>query len=142
MTELYEQDFYAWITSNAESLRNKKFDQLDIENLAEELETMGRSEKRALVSHLSILIAHLLKWQGQPDKRSKSWESTIREQRKCLLELLDESPSLKPLLASKWERAYEKGLVLASQETKLTTDSFTEFAFTLDKALDDKFLPD
>ena len=77
----YEIDFYAWTQKQAELLRNKNIDSLDWENIAEEIESMGRSEKRQLKNRLKVLIMHLLKWQFQPNLRSRSWELTIKEQR-------------------------------------------------------------
>ena len=78
----YEEDFYAWTMEQAQLLRSGEFSELDIENIAEELETMGRSDKREIESRLTVLLAHLLKWQLQVGLRSKSWSGTIREQRR------------------------------------------------------------
>jgi hypothetical protein len=92
---VYEQDFYAWTQEQARVLRNGAFAQLDIPNLVEEVESMGRSEKRDLTNRLTVLLAHLLKWQHQPNLRSRSWELAMAEQREQVDEVLDENPSLR-----------------------------------------------
>lgn len=119
MTSLYERDFYAWTIDQAESLRQQKWDGLDLPNLIEEVESLGRQERRELRNRLGILIGHLLKWQYQLDRRSKSWRATIRVQRQAVQQLLDENPSLKPYLPEAIEAAYESGLALVVQETPL-----------------------
>src|SRR5579872_5517180 len=91
----YEKDFYAWAVHNARLLRAGKLSEIDVENIAEEIESMGKSEKRELISRLAILLSHLLKWKCQPERRSRSWKLTIKEQRFELIDLLAESPSLK-----------------------------------------------
>lgn len=90
----YETDFYAWLMYNAELLRQGRFSEIDRNAIAEELESMGKREKRELISRLAVLIAHLLKWVYQPEKRSYSWECTIKEQRKEIFYVLQDSPSL------------------------------------------------
>ena len=95
---LYDRDFHAWSLLMAEHLRAKNFDQIDIENVAEEIESLARSDYRELISRLEVLIAHLLKWQYQPAKRCRSWQGTMAEQRGKIDLLLSDSPSLKPRL--------------------------------------------
>ena len=87
MDVLYDKDFYQWTLYNAELLRQGKITEIDIQNIAEELESMGKSQKRELISRLAVLIMHLLKWQYQPEKRSHSWIETINEQRRQIVEL-------------------------------------------------------
>nr|WP_245817371.1 DUF29 domain-containing protein [Hydrococcus rivularis] len=84
---LYDRDFLMWLETTAQLLRQKKFEQLDLDNLIEEIESMARSEKRELYNRLTLLLTHLLKWKYQPDKRSNSWISTIREQTKFFARL-------------------------------------------------------
>ena len=91
----YNKDFYAWLMKNASLLRQHKFSEVDIEHIAEELESMGKSEKRELTSRLTVLLAYLLKWKFQPALRSGSWKNTMLTQRIDILELLENSPSLK-----------------------------------------------
>lgn len=139
----YEKDFYAWTVHNAELIRHRKFSQMDIEHVAEEIESMGRSDKRELVNRLAVLMAHLLKWKFQPKKRGVSWEITIRNQRIEIMDLLEESPSLKHELSQKINRAYEKAILIAMEETKLSEKTFPKKClFTLTQCLDAKFFPE
>src|SRR6202044_3218211 len=103
---LYDQDFFAWSQEQADLLRSGKLSDADIDHIAEEIESMGRTEKRELVSRLTVLLAHLLKWTHQPDKRGPSWESTIRVQRNRLIDHLDDNPSLKPQMPQALANAY------------------------------------
>jgi hypothetical protein len=91
---MYEQDFYAWSVQTATLIRQGSWSEIDALNLAEEIESMGRSEKRELINRLAILMMHLLKWQFQSERRSRSWEGTIDEQRQQVHDLLEDSPSL------------------------------------------------
>lgn len=137
----YEEDFYAWALHNAQLIRSGKFQELDNNNIAEELEGMSRREKRAFVGRLALLLVHLLTWQYQPIRRSTSWKQTIKEQRNQLLRLLKESPSLKHDSLEKLTDAYEDAIVAAERET-----NFTEFPrtcpFTFEECLDRDFFPD
>src|SRR3990167_6767445 len=108
----YNQDFYAWTIHNAESLRQGKLSEIDLENVAEEIESMGKSEKRELLNRLAVLLSHLLKWKFQSPRRSNSWKYTIKEQRIQLEDLLEESPSLKASLEEKMAHAYEHSIVI------------------------------
>ncbi|MEN9232233.1 MAG: DUF29 domain-containing protein, partial [Thermostichus sp. DG02_5_bins_236] len=98
--QLYDRDFYAWIQEQATLLKSGQWDQLDIANLVEEIESLGRQERRELVNQLGILLGHLLKWQFQPQLRGKSWRATITEQRRQIQRLLQDNPSLKPDLSA------------------------------------------
>ena len=118
-SNLYETDFYAWTLAQAKLLKERDFEHLDIPNLVEEIESLGRQERRELESRLGILIGHLLKWDYQPEKRGKSWRATIREQRREILQLLKENPSLKPYLEEAIAHAHESGLDLVVKETPL-----------------------
>lgn len=138
----YDRDFYAWTLHSAELLRHRKFSELDIENMAEEIESMGRRDKRELINRLAVLMAHLLKWTFQPGMRCNSWRCTIKEQRIKVRKLLEESPSLKHELSLKVEEAYEEAVVIAASETGLDESTFpTEFPFTFEQCLDSQFLP-
>ncbi len=122
----YDQDFYTWTQQMAIALRQQNWTALDIENLAEEIEALGKSDRRSLKSRLEILIMHLLKWQFQPSQRSNSWKSTITEQRIRIQDLLSDSPSLKNYLGEILPTAYQNGRQLAADETGLTLDTFPE----------------
>src|SRR5690625_5034020 len=106
----YETDFYRWTQETAELLKQHKFTEVDLAALIEEVEDMGKSEKRALKSRLTVLLLHLLKWQYQPTHRGRSWQQTLRNQRRDILEELADNPSLKPLLPKIGERAYVKAI--------------------------------
>lgn len=121
---LYDRDFYAWLNEQAALLRAGRLSELDIENLAEEIESMGRSEKRALVSRLQVLIMHLLKWQFQPGFRSKSWRLTIEEQRIRLDRHLTENPSLKAEVYQAVVSAHSIAVLAAARETGLGVETF------------------
>jgi hypothetical protein len=139
----YEQDFYAWLLESAQLLREKKFSQLDIANIAEELEGIARSDKRQLINRLAVLLAHLLKWQFQSHIRSKSWQRTIKEQRKRIKLLLQDSPSLKYEIEQKIASAYEIAILSAANETSLDEDTFPESCeYSLDEILNQEFYPD
>ncbi|RCJ25363.1 hypothetical protein A6S26_16400 [Nostoc sp. ATCC 43529] len=142
-SDLYEQDFYLWIQTTAELLKQKNFTQLDLENLIEEIETMGRSEKKALRSNLEVVLMHLLKYKYQPEKRSGSWQATIREHRKRLREALEESPSLKPYFDEVFGECYGHARLLAADETELAVVTFPQQSpFTPEQILNADFLPE
>lgn len=117
----YETDVAAWANQQAWLIRNKKFDLLDIEHLAEEIEDVSKSEQRELASRMAVLIAHLLKWQFQPERQGKSWELTIRNQRRAIELHLKKVPSLKPNLKDvDWlEIIWSDALTIAIKETKI-----------------------
>ena len=138
---LYEQDFYLWIETTVQQLKENKFNEIDIPNLIEEIESMGRSEKRELKSRLIVLLMQLLKWHYQPEKRSESWRSTITEQRICIEGLLEDSPSLKPLLSEVFEDCYQKARLKASDETGIKLNFFPkESPFSLEETLESSYV--
>ncbi|MEH2023463.1 DUF29 domain-containing protein [Nostoc sp.] len=137
---LYEQDFYLWTQTIAQQLKENNFNEIDIPNLIEEIESMGRSEKRELKNRLIVLLMHLLKWQYQPEKRSESWRSTISEQRICLETLLEDSPSLQPLLVQVFDDCYQKARLKASDETGIKLNFFPqESPLTLEETLKNSY---
>lgn len=139
---LYETDFYAWTQKQANLLRHQQWHQLDLSNLIEEIESLGRKERQELRNRLSILIGHLLKWQYQPTKRSRSWLATIRVQRRETLKLLSENPSLQSDLATAMLEAYKNARDLASGETNLPLASFPEECLYLSvEIFSDRFYP-
>lgn len=141
-TSLYERDFYAWTVETAEALKNKAFNQIDIDHLREEVESMGAREKSELKNRLAVLIAHLLKWQYQPDRQGKSWRLTIKEQREELSDLLEDNPSLKSKINDTLPKTYTRALNKAIKETDLEELIFPEaLPYTLDQLLDDNYLP-
>ncbi|AFY44937.1 DUF29 domain-containing protein [Nostoc sp. PCC 7107] len=142
-SHLYEQDFYLWIETTAQQLKEGRFSEVDLENLVEEIESMGRSERRALESNLVILLMHLLKYKYQPEKRTNSWLSTIFEHRRRLNKNLQDSPSLKKYFAESFMECYQDARQLAALETGLTLDTFPVESFlTVNECLNQEFLPD
>jgi hypothetical protein len=139
----YERDFYAWAMKNAALLRQRRLAEIDVDNIAEELESMGRSEKRELVNRLAILLTHLLKWRYQPNRRGNGWRYTIREQRRAVFKSLRDNPSLHPQLAEYLSEAYEDALLKALKQTGLEEGAFSATCpFTLEQILDDNFWPE
>jgi hypothetical protein len=139
----YEEDFYAWTVEQAHLLRSGDLSAIDIENIAEEIESMGRSDRRAIESRLTVLLAHLLKWQAQTDMRSASWSGTIREQRRQIQRLLRESPSLRPFVAEALSETYGDAREDAIEETGLAEGEFpAECPFTVEQVLSRDFLPE
>jgi hypothetical protein len=118
-SELYEADFHAWTQEQAKLLRAGAWEYLDIPNLVEEIESLGKQQRQELRNRLGILLGHLLKWEFQPTHRSKSWFATIREQRRRVIDLLEENPSLQPYLPEAIQKAYEDGIDLVVRETPL-----------------------
>ena len=139
---VYESDFYAWTQEQAKFLQQKEWDSLDIPNLIEEISSLGKQQRQELRNRLGILLGHLLKWEFQPSYRSKSWLATIREQRRQVLRLLKESPSLQPYLTEAIEDAYQSALNLAVTETPLDYEDFPEECpYSLDQILNLEFPP-
>ncbi len=121
MGTLYEDDIIAWAEQQAALLRRGQWSQLDIDNIAEEIEDVGKSEKRELQSRLSVLTSHLLKWKFQPTRRTHSWQNTIREQRTAIGQYIKKTPSLKSLMRnSNWlASVYRRAVVDTYAETAL-----------------------
>ncbi|MGA9381893.1 MAG: DUF29 domain-containing protein [Phormidium sp.] len=141
-SNLYETDFYAWTVEQVKFLREGELNSLDLPNLAEEIESLGKQDRRELRNRLRVLIGHLLKWEYQPGKRSKSWSNTIYEQRYQIKELIKESPSLKPYLRDAVIESYSDALDLAINETSLDKSCFPqECGYNLEQILEKEFFP-
>jgi len=144
-TERYEQDFYAWTQEQAALLRAGAVHDLDVINLAEEMESLGKSDRRALGSHLRNLVFHLLKWHAQPAGRhpGTSWRASIRNARAEIVVLLDDSPSLRREVAGLLARWYPLAREDASDETDLPLATFPEACpWTPEQILDTTFWPE
>jgi hypothetical protein len=142
-TSLYERDFYAWANQQATLLRTGKLSDADIAHIAEEIESMGKAEKRELVSRLTVLLAHLLKWRYQPPYRGPSWEVTIRNQRRDLTDHLADNPSLSARLPEALASSYERAVDNAYAETGLPKATFPPHCpWPFDQILDAQFWPD
>jgi hypothetical protein len=139
---LYDRDFYAWSREQAELLRTGKLAEADIEHIAEEIDSMGRAEKRELVSRLSVLLLHLLKWRYQPGKRGPSWEASVRVERNRIVDHLGDNPSLRPLLCQALASAYRDAALEAVAETGMPGSTFPETCpWAVEDVLDDGFWP-
>lgn len=123
---LYERDFYAWTREQSVLLRSGRLPEADIEHVAEEIESMGRAEKRELVSRLKILLLHLLKWQFQPGLRGNSRRNSIRVRRIALDGHLRDDPGLKAALTDAVADAYRTARIEAETETGLAETTFPE----------------
>ncbi len=143
LANTYEQDFYLWICRNVDLLRQGRVTEIDAENIMEELDAMGKNQHRELVSRLKILFAHLLKWQFEPDYRSKSWKRTILEQRQQIRQLLETSPSLKHQMDEKMKKAYANAVEYAALETGIPVSDFPGTCpYSFDEVFDKNFYPE
>lgn len=137
---LYDTDFYAWTQRQAELIRLGQWQAIDIDNLAEEIESLGKQQKQELRNRLGILIGHLLKWEYQPSLQGKSWKATIREQRDEILEILLENPSLKPYLDEAVQKGFRQGINLVLRETPLDIDDLPKKCpYAIAQILDSQF---
>jgi ribosomal protein L29 len=140
---LYDRDFYAWANEQAALLREGKLAQADIEHIAEEIESMGRTEKRELISRLTVLLLHLLKWRFQPALRGNSWRNSIRIQRREIAAHLADNPSLKAVLPSSIEQAYGTAVIEAETETGLDAATFPiECPWSFEQITNSDFWPE
>ncbi|QAX80328.1 DUF29 domain-containing protein [Yersinia hibernica] len=143
MTTRYDSDFYGWTQEQADLLRSGSLSELDTQNLLEEIESMGRSERRELESRLEVLLAHLLKWKYQEGRRSRSWMLTIIGQRQKVSRCLKESPSLKHKLNESLEGAYSDAIIAAERETQISRNVFPDTCpWTFEQIMDSEFYPE
>ncbi|SRR6266571_2265038 len=141
--DLYETDFYAWTQEQARLLRDRRWADLDLENLVDEVESLGRSDKRQIESRLEVLIAHLLKWKYQPGGRGASWTATIFQQRQRIIRLVQESPSLREFQRQSVSGTYQAARLFAAKETGIAFGLFPdECPFTPEQVLDQDFFPE
>ena len=139
----HESDFYSWALESAEAIRLHRFEGIDWEAVAEELEDMGRSERRALENRFEVLLAHLIKWRFQSDHRSASWTGAIKEQRRKGARLLRQNPGLKSLLPQLIADAYESATALAERDTGIDEANFpASCPWTLEQILDEGYWPE
>ncbi len=140
---LYEQDYYLWLEKTVQLLKNGQLSALDIENLIEEIQDMGISQKNALESNLIVLVMHLLKWKYQPQKQTGSWRRSIREHRRRILKAFRNSPSLKRYFEEIFDEAYQEARLQASDETGLSLETFPlDCPFTKEEILNTDYLPE
>ena len=144
MNTNYETDVVAWANEQAKLIRAGQLDQLDLTHIAEEIEDVGKSEQRELASRMAVLLAHLLKWEFQPSRRSKSWQFALATQRKEVEYVLAEAPSLHGKFAdAKWlEILWAKARTQAEAETGLDIDTFPEIRpWRISDVLSEGWLP-
>ena len=140
---LYDQDFYAWSNQQAALLRAGQLQQADIAHIAEEIESMGKSEKRELISRLTVLLLHLVKWRFQPANRGRSWRLSVEGQRLDIEDLLQDNPSLRPIVAESIGHAWRRALIEAEKETGLEASTFPAICpWEADRLLNDDFWPE
>ena len=140
--DLYATDFYAWTQEQARLLRDGCFADLDLENLAEEVRSVGVSDKRQIRNRLKVLIAHLLKWKYQPGLRSPGWGRTIHDQRAEIASVIEDSPSLRSFPADCAVDCYPAARQVAADETGIDYTLFPDACpFSPDQILDPDFLP-
>lgn len=139
---LYEKDFCLWLETTTKLLINRQLENLDYENLIEEIEATGRSEKHSIESNLIVVLIHLLKYKYQPQNRSRSWLSSLFEHRRRLIKTLQISPSLKRYYEEVFDECYQYAVKQASIETSLSVDHFPNLSpFSTEETLDFDFLP-
>ncbi|MGR6035428.1 MAG: DUF29 domain-containing protein [Candidatus Nitrosoglobus sp.] len=140
------EDYYAWTQETIEKLRQGRIAEVSMEDLIEELEDMGASERNELESRLAVLLAHLLKWQYQPTHRGRSWIATAKEQRHRIMLRLRKSPSLKPTLEETIRDIYPSAIQRAVRETNLDESvfptTFEQTGWSWEQVLDMDWLPD
>ncbi|MEW6036935.1 MAG: DUF29 domain-containing protein [Pseudomonadota bacterium] len=140
---LHDEDFYTWTHTQAGLLREGRLAELDTLHLIEELEAMGARERRELVNRLTVLLAHLLKWTHQPDRRGNSWRRTIQIQRSDVADVLDDNPGLRPELGAIFGKAYAKAKLLAANETGIDECAFpADPPFSVDQTMSPDYWPE
>jgi hypothetical protein len=139
----YDRDVILWAEEQARLLRAGRFAELDIEHIADEIEDVGKAEKRELASRMAVLLAHLLKWRFQPEKRTRSWRSTIKTQRQRIELAIRATPSLKCVLRDpNWKLdTWLEARTQAERETGIE-DLPEDCPFTFDEARDPDFWPE
>ena len=143
MSSTYDTDFFAWANEQAALLRKGKLSEADIGHIAEEIESMGRTEKRELVNRLIVLLSHLLEWKSQPNSRGRSSRLTIKEQRNAVADHLADNPSLKTKTEEAMKTAYRSAILEAAKDTAIDEDGFPPACpWTFAQATDADFWPD
>lgn len=144
LADLYDRDIVLWSERTIELLRQGKFDELDMENLIDEVGDLGKRERDRLLSSIRLILHHLLKWEYQPEKRSRSWAKTIQRERVNIQDYLEETPSLVRIInAAGIEKAYKTARRHAEIETDLTPKTFPQSCpYQWREILDDSFPSD
>lgn len=139
----YLVDFNRWIDHTAQLLRDRRWQEIEVDHLIEEVEDLGKSQRRAIASQLTRILLHLLKWRYQPERRSDSWLDSITDARTQLELAIEESPSLKEYPLEKLEDSYQRARRQAAQQTNLDISLFPESCpFAIANILDESWLPE
>jgi hypothetical protein len=142
MTSLYDRDYLEWVKSTLVQLRSQDYISVDWQNLIEEIEDMGKRERRSMETNLVIVLLNLLKWEFQPQCRSGSWKSSIIEHRRRIRKALEDSPSLKVYLGTMLTECYQSAVKQVKAEIQLSTETFsTRCPYNMVEVLNDDFLP-
>jgi len=140
----YETDVIAWANEQAAFIRSGRFDLLDLEHIADEIEDVGKSEQREFENRMAVLLAHLIKWRYQPSHRGKSWERTIKDQRNMIMRRLNKTPSLKPELenAEFWMESWADAARIAENETGILNVFPESCPWDFDQIMNPEFWPE
>ncbi len=140
----YETDVIAWANEQAAFIRSGRFDLLDLEHIADEIEDVGKSEQREFENRMAVLLAHLIKWRYQPSHRGKSWERTIKDQRNMIMRRLSKTPSLKPDLenAEFWAESWADAARIAENETGILNVFPESCQWDFDQVMNPEFWPE
>ncbi len=143
MSEKYLTDFSSWISQTAQLLRERRWHEIDLPHLIEEVEDLGKSERRGIASQLTRLLLHLLKWYYQPQRRSDSWLDSVTDARTQIELTIEDSPSLRRYPAEQLEECYQRARRQAAKQTGIDISAFPELCpYSLDDILADNWLPD
>ena len=143
MSTTYTSDYNSWTAQTAQLLREQRWHEVDVAHLIEEIEDLGKSERRAIVSQLTRLLLHLLKWQHQPQRRSDSWLDSITDARTQIELTLEDSPSLKRYPAEKLADSYQRARRQAAKQTNLEISTFPkDCPYSLESVLIENWLPE
>ncbi|AFZ30681.1 protein of unknown function DUF29 [Gloeocapsa sp. PCC 7428] len=143
MSEKYLEDFSSWINQTAQLLRERRWHEIDVPNLIEEVEDLGKSERRGIASQLTRLLLHLLKWQYQPQRRSDSWLDSITDARTQIELAIEDSPSLRSYPVEQLEESYQRARRQAAKQTAIEISVFPETCpYPLEMVLSEDWLPE
>jgi hypothetical protein len=140
---LYDRDFFEWTRRNAGLLEEGRIGEADLQHIAREIEDMGKRDQRAVENRLEVLLRHLLKWQAQPERRTRSWKTTIRTQRSRLSRIFHQSPSLERHGRERAAEIFCEAISFAMEETGFARSRFPEVCpYTFEQIMNSEFLPD
>ena len=143
MSETYLRDFSLWVDQTAQLLREHRWQEIDLPKLVEEVEDLGKSERRGMASQLIRLLRHLLKWQYQPQRRSDSWLDSITDARTQIELIIEDSPSLKSYPAEKLAESYHRARRQAAKQTEIDISVFPEACpYPVEQVLAEDWLPE